>query len=184
MIGFPTVKVLLMSNADNEEPPILAKFGSVIVDYDGSQLIKKIYAYIVLNCLICLSGVVVLAINGSIANGIVPIIFVFFAVKRVDELIKGKMEDTIKITQMIWSIMFVSGCILAIFLFLQVSSLLTPENTRILPIGIVITFQLLPMLLIYYGVVLLIRSKRSRGFRLEVAARQKLYSDYRRWLES
>ena len=172
-----------MSNPDNDEPPILAKFGSVIVDYEGSQLIKKIYAYIVLNCLICLSGVVVLAINGSIANGIVPIVFVFFAVKRVDELIKGKMEDTIKITQMIWSIMFVSGCILAIFLFLQVSSLLTPENTRILPIGIVITFQLLPMLLIYYGVVLLIRSKRSRGFRLEVAARQKLYSDYRRWLE-
>ena len=173
-----------MSNPDNEERPILAKFGSVIVDYEGSQLIKKIYAYILLNCLICLSGVVVLAINGSIANGIVPIIFVFFAVKRVDELIKGKMEDTIKITQMIWSIMFVSGCILAIFVFLQVSSLLTPEDTRILPIGIVITFQLLPMLLIYYGVVLLIRSKRSKGFRLEVAARQKIYSDYRRWLES
>ena len=171
-----------MSNPDNDEPPILAKFGSVIVDYEGSQLIKKIYAYIVLNCLICLSGVVVLAINGSIANGIVPIIFVFFAVKRVDELIKGKMEDTIKITQMIWSIMFVSGCILAIFLFLQVSSLLTPEDTRILPIGIVITFQLLPMLLIYYGTLLLIRTKRSTGFRLEVAARQKLYSDYQRWL--
>ena len=172
-----------MSNPDNDEPPILAKFGSVIADYEGSQLIKKIYAYIVLNCLICLSGVVVLAINGSIANGIVPIVFVFFAVKRVDELIKGKMEDTIKITQMIWSIMFVSGCILAIFLFLQVSSLLTPEDTRILPIGIVITFQLLPMLLIYYGTLLLIRTKRSKGFRLEVAARQKLYSDYRRWLE-
>ena len=93
------------------------------------------------------------------------------------------MEDTIKITQMIWSILFVSGCILAIFLFLQVSSLLTPEDTRILPIGIVITFQLLPMLLIYYGTLLLIRTKRSTGFRLEVAARQKLYSDYRRWLE-
>jgi hypothetical protein len=172
-----------MPEIKNDEPPILAKFGSVIVDYEGSQLIKKIYAYIVLNCLICLSGVVVLAINGSVSNAIIPVIFVFFAVKRVDELIKGKMEDTIKITQMIWSILFVSGCILAIFLFLQVSSLLTPEDTRILPIGIVITFQLLPMLLIYYGVVLLIRTKRSTGFRLEVAARQKLYSDYRRWLE-
>ena len=172
-----------MSNADNDEPPILAKFGSVIVDYEGSQLIKKIYAYIVLNCLICLSGVVVLAINGSVANAIIPVIFVFFAVKRVDELIKGKMEDTIKITQMIWTILFVAGCILAIFLFLQVSSLLTPEDTRILPIGIVITFQLLPMLLIYHGTVLLIRTKRSTGFRHEVAARQKLYSDYRKWLE-
>ena len=180
---FPGMKVFLMSNADKDEPPIIARFGSVIVDYEGSQLIKKIYAYIVLNCLICLSGVVVLAINGSVANAIIPVIFVFFAVKRVDELIKGKMEDTIKITQMIWSIMFVSGCILAIFLSLQVSSLLTPEDTRILPIGIVITFQLLPMLLIYYGTLLLIRTKRSTGFRLEVAARQKLYSDYRRWLK-
>ena len=172
-----------MSNPDNDEPPILAKFGSVIVDHEGSQLIQKTCIYIFFNCLICLSGVVVLAINGSIANAIIPVIFVFFAVKRVDELIKGKMEDTIKITQMIWSILFVSGCILAIFLFLQVSSLLTPEDTRILPIGIVITFQLLPMLLIYYGTLLLIRTTRSTGFRLEVAARQKLYSDYRRWLE-
>ena len=172
-----------MPEIKNDEPPILAKFGSVIVDYEGSQLIKKIYAYIVLNCLICLSGIVVLAINGSVANAVIPVIFVFFAVKRVDELIKGKMEDTIKITQMIWSILFVSGCILAIFLFLQVSSLLTPEDTRILPIGIVITFQLLPMLLIYYGTLLLIRTKRSKGFRLEVAARQKLYSDHRSWLE-
>ena len=173
-----------MSNPDNDEPPILAKFGSVIVDHEGSQLIQKTCIYIFFNCLICLSGVVVLAINGSVANAIIPVIFVFFAVKRVDELIKGKMEDTIKITQMIWSILFVSGCILAIFLFLQVSSLLTPEDTRILPIGIVITFQLLPMLLIYYGTLLLIRTKRSTGFKLEVAARQKLYSDYRRWLES
>ena len=172
-----------MSNPDNDEPPILAKFGSVIVDHEGSQLIQKTCIYIFFNCLICLSGVVVLAINGSVANAIIPVIFVFFAVKRVDELIKGKIEDTIKITQMIWSILFVSGCILAIFLFLQVSSLLTPEDTRILPIGIVITFQLLPMLLIYYGTLLLIRTKRSTGFRLEVAARQKLYSDYRRWLE-
>ena len=172
-----------MSNPDNDEPPILAKFGSVIVDHEGSQLIQKTCIYIFFNCLICLSGVVVLAINGSVANAIIPVIFVFFAVKRVDELIKGQMEDTIKITQMIWSILFVSGCILAIFLFLQVSSLLTPEDTRILPIGIVITFQLLPMLLIYYGTLLLIRTKRSTGFRLEVAARQKLYSDYRRWLE-
>ena len=172
-----------MSNPDNDEPPILAKFGSVIVDHEGSQLIQKTCIYIFFNCLICLSGVVVLAINGSVANAIIPVIFVFFAVKRVDELIKGKMEDIVKITQMIWSILFVSGCILAIFLFLQVSSLLTPEDTRILPIGIVITFQLLPMLLIYYGTLLLIRTKRSTGFRLEVAARQKLYSDYRRWLE-
>ena len=172
-----------MSNPDNDEPPILAKFGSVIVDHEGSQLIQKTCIYIFFNCLICLSGVVVLAINGSVANAIIPVIFVFFAVKRIDELIKGKMEDTIKITQMIWSILFVSGCILAIFLFLQVSSLLTPEDTRILPIGIVITFQLLPMLLIYYGTLLLIRTKRSTGFRLEVGARQKLYSDYRRWLE-
>ena len=172
-----------MSNPDNDEPPILAKFGSVIVDHEGSQLIQKTCIYIFFNCLICISGVVVLAINGSVANAIIPVIFVFFAVKRVDELIKGKMEDTIKITQMIWSILFVSGCILAIFLFLQVSSLLTPEDTRILPIGIVITFQLLPMLLIYYGTLLLIRTKRSTGFRLEVGARQKLYSDYRRWLE-
>ena len=172
-----------MSNPDNDEPPILAKFGSVIVDHEASKLIQKTCIYIFFNCLICLSGVVVLAINGSVANAIIPVIFVFFAVKRVDELIKGKMEDTIKIHQMIWSILFVLGCILAIFVFLQVSSLLTPEDTRILPIGIVITFQLLPMLLIYYGVVLLIRTKRSTGFRLEVAARQKLYSDYRRWLE-
>ena len=172
-----------MSNPDNDEPPILAKFGSVIVDHEGSQLIQKTCIYIFFNCLICISGVVVLAINGSVANAIIPVIFVFFAVKRVDELIKGKMEDTIKITQMIWSILFVSGCILAIFLFLQVSSLLTPEDTRILPIGIVITFQLLPMLLIYYGTLLLIRTKRSTGFRLEVAARQKLYSDYQQWLE-
>jgi len=172
-----------MSNPNNDEPPILAKFGSVIVEHEGSQLIQKTCIYIFFNCLICLSGVVVLAINGSVANAIIPVIFVFFAVKRVDELIKGKMEDTIKITQMIWSILFISGCILAIFLFLQVSSLLTPEDTRILPIGIVITFQLLPMLLIYYGTLLLIRTTRSTGFRLEVAARQKLYSDYRRWLE-
>ena len=90
-----------MSNSDNDGPPILANFGSVIVDYEGSQLIKKIYAYIVLNCLICLSGVVVLAINGSVANAIIPVIFVFFAVKRVDELIKGKIEDTIKILSLI-----------------------------------------------------------------------------------
>ena len=173
-----------MSNPNNDEPPILAKFGSVIVDHEGSQLIQKTCIYIFFNCLICISGVVVLAINGSVANAIIPVIFVFFAIKRIDGLIKGQIKDIIKITQMIWSILFVSGCILAIFLFLQVSSLLTPEDTRILPIGIVITFQLLPMLLIYYGVVLLIRTKRSTGFRLAVAARQKLYSDYRRWLES
>ncbi len=66
-----------MSKADNDVPPVLAKFSSVIVDYESSQLIKKIYVYIVLNCLICLSGVVMLAINGSIANGIVPIILGF-----------------------------------------------------------------------------------------------------------
>ena len=172
-----------MSNPDNDKPPILAKFGSVIVDHEGSQLIQKTCIYIFFNCLICLSGVVVLAINGSVANAIIPVIFVFFAIKRIDGLIKGQITDITKITQMIWSILFVSGCILAIFLFLQVSSLLTPEDTRILPIGIVITFQLLPMLLIYYGTLLLIRTKRSTGFRLEVAARQKLYSDYRRWLE-
>ena len=172
-----------MPEIKNDEPPILAKFGSVIVDHEGSQLIKKIYAYIVLNCLICLSGVVVLAINGSIANGIVPIVFVFFAVKRVDELIKGKMEDTVKITQMIWSIIFVSGCLLGGFVFLQVYNLLSSESTHILPLGIVIIFQFLPMLLIYYGAILLIRAKRSRGFKIEVAARQKIYSDYRRWLE-
>jgi hypothetical protein len=172
-----------MSNPDNDEPPILAKFGSVIVDHEGSQLIQKTCIYIFFNCLICLSGVVVLAINGSVANAIIPVVFVFFAIKRIDGLIKGQIKDIIKITQMIWSILFVSGCILAIFLFLQVSSLLTPEDTRILPIGIVITFQLLPMLLIYYGTLLLIRTKRSTGFRLEVGARQKLYSNYRRWLE-
>ena len=172
-----------MSNPDNDEPPILAKLGSVIVDYEGSQLIKKIYAYIVLNCLICISGVIVLAINGLGANAIVPVVFVFFAIKRINELIKGKMEDTVKITQMIWSIIFVSGCLLGGFVFLQVYNLLSSESTRILPLGIVIIFQLLPMLLIYYGAVLLIRAKRSRGFKIEVAARQKIYSDYRRWLE-
>ena len=172
-----------MSNADNDEPPILAKFGSVIVDYEGSQLIKKIYAYIVLNCLICISGVIVLAINGLGANAIVPVVFVFFAIKRINELIKGKMEDTVKITQMIWSIIFVSGCLLGGFVFLQVYNLLSSESTHILPLGIVITFQFLPMLLIYYGAILLIRAKRSRGFKIEVAARQKIYSDYRRWLE-
>ena len=172
-----------MSNPDNDEPPILAKFGSVIVDHEGSQLIQKTCIYIFFNCLICISGVVVLAINGSVANAIIPVVFVFFAIKRIDGLIKGQIKDIIKITQMIWSILFVSGCILAIFLFLQVSSLLTPEDTRILPIGIVITFQLLPMLLIYYGTLLLIRTERSTGFRLEVGARQKLYSNYRRWLE-
>ena len=172
-----------MSNPDNDEPPILAKFGSVIVDHEGSQLIQKTCIYIFFNCLICISGVVVLAINGSVANAIIPVIFVFFAIKRIDGLIKGQIKDIIKITQMIWSILFVSGCILAIFLFLQVYSLLTPEDARILPIGIVITFQLLPMLLIYYGTLLLIRTKRSTGFRLEVGARQKLYSNYRRWLE-
>jgi hypothetical protein len=90
----PRVKVIPMSNADNDEPPILANLGSVIVDYEGSQLIKKIYSYIVLNCLICISGVIVLAINGLGANAIVPVIFVFFAVKRINELIKGKMEHT------------------------------------------------------------------------------------------
>ena len=172
-----------MPEIKNDEPPILAKLGSVIVDYEGSQLIKKIYAYIVLNCLICISGVIVLAINGLGANAIVPVVFVFFAIKRINELIKGKMEDTVKITQMIWSIIFVSGCLLGGFVFLQVYSLLSPEITRIIPLGIVIIFQLLPMLLIYYGAVLLIRTKRSRGFKLELAARQKLYSDYRRWLE-
>ena len=172
-----------MPEIKNDQPPILAKFGSVIVDYEGSQLIKKIYAYIMLNCLICISGVIVLAINGLGANAIVPVIFVFFAVKIINELIKGKMENTVKITQMIWSIIFVSGCLLGGFVFLQVYSLLSPEITRIIPLGIVIIFQLLPMLLIYYGAVLLIRTKRSTGFKAEMAARQKLYSDYRRWLE-
>ena len=172
-----------MPEIKNDEPPILAKLGSVIVDYEGSQLIKKIYAYIVLNCLICISGVIVLAINGLGANAIVPVVFVFFAIKRINELIKGKMEDTVKITQMIWSIIFVSGCLLGGFVFLQVYNLLSSESTRILPLGIVIIFQFLPMLLIYYGAILLIRAKRSRGFKIEVAARQKIYSDYRRWLE-
>ena len=97
-----------MSNPDNDEPPILAKFGSVIVDHEGSQLIQKTCIYIFFNCLICLSGVVVLAINGSIANAIIPVIFVFFAIKRIDGLIKGQIKDIIKITQMIWSILFVS----------------------------------------------------------------------------
>ena len=46
-----------MSNVDNDEPPILAKFGSVIVDHEGSQLIQKTCIYIVSNCLICLFGV-------------------------------------------------------------------------------------------------------------------------------
>ena len=172
-----------MPEIKNDEPPILAKFGSVIVDYEGSQLIKKIYAYIVLNCLICLSGVVVLAMNGSVANAIIPIIFVFFAVKRIDGLIKGQIKDIAKITQMIWSIIFVSGCLLGGFVFLQVYSLLSPEIARILPLGIVIIFQLFPMLLVYCGAVLLIRTKRSTGFKAEMAARQKLYSDYQRWLE-
>ena len=172
-----------MPEIKNDEPPILAKLGSVIVDYEGSQLIKKIYAYIVLNCLICISGIIVLAINGLGANAIVPVVFVFFAIKRINELIKGKMEDTVKITQMIWSIIFVSGCLLGGFVFLQVYNLLSSESTHILPLGIVIIFQFLPMLLIYYGAILLIRAKRSRGFKIEVAARQKIYSDYRRWLE-
>ena len=35
-----------MNKAGNNEPPIIAKFGSVIVDYDGAQLIQKnLYLY-------------------------------------------------------------------------------------------------------------------------------------------
>ena len=173
-----------MSEADNDEPPILAKFGSVIVDYEGSQLIKKIYAYIVLNCLICLLGAVVLAINGAVANVILPVIFVYFGIKKADELIKGQMQDFIKIRQIIWSIILISASILGIFLIIGVSSILADiGNAPILPFWAVITFQLLPMLLTYYGAVLLIRTKRSTGLKAEVAARQKLYADYRRWLE-
>ena len=173
-----------MSNADNDEPPILAKFGSVIVDYEGSQLIKKIYAYIVLNCLICLLGAVVLAINGAVANVILPVIFVYFGIKKADELIKGQMKDITRIRQIIWSIVLISGSILGIFLIIQVSSIISDTNDApVLPFWVLIIFQLLPMLLIYYGAVILIRTKRSTGLKAEVAARQKLYADYRRWLE-
>ena len=34
-----------MNKTDNNELPIIAKFGSVIVDYDGAQLIKKTCIY-------------------------------------------------------------------------------------------------------------------------------------------
>ena len=84
-----------MSEADNDEPPILAKFGSVIVDHEGSQLIQKTCIYIVSNRLICLFGVVVLVVNGAVANVIVPVIFVYFGIKKADELIKGQMKDII-----------------------------------------------------------------------------------------
>ena len=185
MIGFPTVKVLLMSNVDNDEPPILAKFSSVIVDHEGSQLIQKTCIYIVSNCLICLFGVVVLVVNGAVANVIVPVIFVYFGIKKADELIKGQMKDITRIRQIIWSIVLISGSILGIFLIIQVSSIISDTNDApVLPFWVLIIFQLLPLLLIYYGAVLLIRTKRSRGFKIEVAARQKLYSDHRRWLES
>ena len=53
-----------MNKTDNNELPIIAKFGSVIVDYDGAQLIKKTCIYIIFNCLICLFGVVVLLVDG------------------------------------------------------------------------------------------------------------------------
>jgi len=84
-----------MNKADNNEPPIIAKFGSVIVDYDGAQLIKKTCIYIIFNCLICLFGVVILVVDGAIANVIVPVIFVYFGIKKADELIKGQMKDII-----------------------------------------------------------------------------------------
>jgi hypothetical protein len=173
-----------MSNPDNEERPILAKFGSVIVDYEGSQLIQKTCIYIVSNCLICLFGVVVLVVNGAVANVIVPVIFVYFGIKKADELIKGQMKDITRIRQIIWSIVLISGSILGIFLIIQVSSIISDTNDApVLPFWVLIIFQLLPMLLIYYGAVILIRTKRSTGLKAEVAARQKLYADYRRWLE-
>ena len=53
-----------MNKTDNNELPIIAKFGSVIVDYDGAQLIKKTCIYIIFNCLIYLFGVVVLLVDG------------------------------------------------------------------------------------------------------------------------
>jgi len=85
-----------MNKTDNNEPPIIAKFGSVIVDYDGAQLIKKTYIYIIFNCLICLFGVVVLLVNGALANVIVPVIFVYFGIKKADELIKGQIKNIIR----------------------------------------------------------------------------------------
>ncbi|MDB4051511.1 hypothetical protein N9463_02160 [Planktomarina sp.] len=174
-----------MSKADNDEPPIIAKFGSVIVDYDGAQLIKETCIYIIFNCLICLFGVVVLVVNGAIANVIIPVIFVYFGIKKADELIKGQMKDITRIRQIIWSIVLISGSIFGIFLIIHVSSIISDMNDGpVLPFWVLITFQLLPMLLIYNGAVLLIRTKRSAGFRVELTARQKLYADYQRWLEA
>ena len=173
-----------MNKTDNNEPPIIAKFGSVIVDYDGAQLIKKTCIYIIFNCLICLFGVVVLLVNGSLANVIVPVIFVYFGIKKADELIKGQIKDIIRIHQIIWSIVLISCSILGIFLIIHVSSIVSDTgDAPVLPFWVLITFQLLPMLLIYRGAILLIRTKRSIGFKIELVARQKLYLDYRSWLE-
>jgi hypothetical protein len=128
---------------------------------------------------------VVLAINGAVANVMLPVIFVYFGIKKADELIKGQMKDITRIRQIIWSIVLISGSILGIFLIIQVSSIISDTNDApVLPFWVLIIFQLLPMLLIYYGAVILIRTKRSTGLKAEVAARQKLYADHRRWLES
>ena len=172
-----------MNKADNDGPPILAKFGSVIVDYHGAQLIKKTCVYIIFNCLICFFGIVVLVVNGAVANVIIPVIFVYFGIKKADELIKGQIKDITRIRQIIWSIVLISGSIFGIFLIIHLSSIISDMNDGpALPFWVLITFQLLPMLLVYYGTLLLIHTKRSTGFRLEVAARQKLYSNYQRWL--
>ena len=54
-----------MSKTDNSEPPIIAKFGSVIVDYDGAHLIKKTCIYIIFNCLNRLLALCFLWLTGS-----------------------------------------------------------------------------------------------------------------------
>ena len=155
-----------------------------MVDYNRAQLIKKNCIYIIFNCLICLFGVVFLVVNGAVANVIIPVMFVYFGIKKVDELIKGQIKDITRIRQIIWSIVQISCSILGIFLIIHVSSIvLDTGDTPVLPFWVLITFQLLPMLLIYNGAILLIRTKRSTGFKIELAARQKLHSDYRSWLE-
>ena len=80
------------------------------------------------------------------------------------------MKDIIRVRQIIWSLVLILRSILGIFLIIHVFSIVSDTvNTPALPFWVLITFQLLPMLLIYNGAILLIRTKRSTGFKIERA---------------
>ena len=79
------------------------------------------------------------------------------------------MKDIIRVRQIIWSVVLVLRSILGIFLITHVFSIVSDTvNTPVLPFWVLIIFQLLPMLLIYNDAILLIRTKRSTGFKIEL----------------